>query len=76
MMNDFMSLGAHRLWKSELINFMNIQNLDKIVDIGSGTGDLVKLILRKEIVNDLYSVDLNTEMLNYSKKKFKKSLYY
>ena len=47
IMNDFMSFGAHRLWKSELINFLNIQPEDKIIDIGSGTGDIINLILKK-----------------------------
>jgi demethylmenaquinone methyltransferase/2-methoxy-6-polyprenyl-1,4-benzoquinol methylase len=70
LMNDIMSFGAHRLWKKELINFMNIQTTDKIIDVGSGTGDLIKLILKKKIVNDVYSVDLNNEMLKYGKKKF------
>ena len=70
-MNDFMSFGAHRLWKSELIDLLNIQSKDKIIDIGSGTGDLIDLILKKNLANSLYSVDLNDEMLNYAKKKFK-----
>jgi len=71
LMNDLMSFGTHRLWKSELINFMNIQNSDKIIDIGSGTGDLIKLILNKNFNNILYSIDLNNEMLSYGGKKFK-----
>jgi demethylmenaquinone methyltransferase/2-methoxy-6-polyprenyl-1,4-benzoquinol methylase len=70
-MNDFMSFGAHRLWKSELIDLLNIQRKDKIIDVGSGTGDLIKLILKKNQDNSIYSVDLNRNMLNYSKKKFK-----
>ena len=69
-MNDLMSFGAHRLWKSELINFMNIQKTDKIIDVGSGTGDLVNLLLKKNLIDSIYSVDLNAEMLNYGKKKF------
>ena len=71
-MNDFMSLGAHRLWKAELIEFLNIQKRDKIIDVGSGTGDLINLILKKNLKNTLFSVDLNEAMLNYSKKKFKR----
>lgn len=71
-MNDFMSLGAHRLWKAELIEFLNIQKKDKIIDVGSGTGDLINLILKKNLKNILFSVDLNDEMLNYGKKKFKR----
>ena len=50
-MNDLMSFGAHRLWKKELIDIMNIQVADKIIDVGSGTGDLISLILKKQIIN-------------------------
>ena len=70
IMNDFMSFGAHRLWKSELIELLNIQKSDKIIDVGSGTGDLINLILKKNIYKTIYSVDLNEEMLKYGKKKF------
>ena len=44
LMNDIMSLNTHKIWKKELIDTINIQTDDKIVDVGSGTGDLVKLI--------------------------------
>ena len=70
-MNDFMSLGAHRLWKKELIDLMNIQLTDTIIDVGSGTGDLIDLILNKKKTNSIYSIDLNDEMLQYGKKRFK-----
>ena len=77
IMNDFMSLGAHRLWKSELIDYLNIQRNDKIIDVGSGTGDLISLILKKKLNNKLYAVDLNIEMLKLCKKKFKnKNLHF
>jgi len=70
IMNDFMSFGAHRLWKSELIEMLNIQKSDIIIDVGSGTGDLINLILKKITINTIYSVDLNEQMLNYAEKKF------
>ena len=49
LMNDLMSLGSHRLWKKELIDIMNIQIADSIIDVGSGTGDLISLIIKKII---------------------------
>jgi len=70
-MNDFMSFGAHRLWKKELIDMMNIQITDTIIDVGSGTGDLINLILNNKKNNSIYSIDLNNEMLQYGKKRFK-----
>ena len=47
LMNDLMSLGTHRLWKKELIEFMNIQKNDIIIDVGSGTGDIIFLNIHK-----------------------------
>ena len=70
LMNDIMSLGTHRLWKKELINMMNIQITDTIIDVGSGTGDVINLILEKELIKTIHSVDLNSEMLKYGKKRF------
>ena len=69
-MNDIMSFGTHRIWKKELVDFMNIQITDKVIDVGSGTGDLINLILKKNLTNNIYSIDLNTEMLKYGEKKF------
>lgn len=70
-MNDVMSFGAHRIWKKILIELMNITNNDKIIDVGSGTGDLVNLILALNKKNEIYCVDLNKNMLEESKKKIK-----
>ena len=72
LMNDLMSLGSHRLWKKRLVEIMNIQNNDTIIDVGSGTGDLVKLILKENSDVIIYSIDLNIEMLNEGKKNFNK----
>ena len=70
LMNDIMSFGTHRLWKKRLIEIMNINSNDKIIDVGSGTGDLTKIILKENKNALIYSVDLNLEMLNEAKKRF------
>ena len=44
LMNDIMSLGAHRLWKKTFIDIVNPLDSDKIIDVGSGSGDLVSEI--------------------------------
>ena len=63
LMNDLMSFGSHRLWKKRLVEMMNIQKNEIIIDVGSGTGDLVKLILKENNNVNIYSIDLNIEML-------------
>ena len=70
LMNDLMSFGSHRLWKKIFVEMMNIQNNEIIIDVGSGTGDLGKLILNENNNVSIYSVDLNIEMLNKAKKSF------
>ena len=45
LMNDFMSLGIHRIWKKNLINWINPSKNKELVDVACGTGDLTKLFL-------------------------------
>ena len=70
LMNDIMSFRTHRLWKKRLVEVMNINLNDKIIDVGSGTGDLAKIILKENKEISIYSVDLNLEMLSEAKKRF------
>ena len=72
LMNDIMSFGAHRLWKRIFIDLVNPSYGDKIIDVGSGSGDLV-LEIQKECINaKIDIVDLNNEMLIEGKKRIKK----
>ena len=74
LMNDLMSLGIHRIWKKQLIEFLNPQENTKLIDVASGTGDIAKLYLKKINFNGSVScVDENIEMLNLNKKKFDKT---
>ena len=74
LMNDIMSLGIHRLWKRDFMDWLNPQKNTKLVDVASGTGDIPQLFFNK-IKNDgqIYCVDENKEMLNLSKKRFDKN---
>jgi demethylmenaquinone methyltransferase/2-methoxy-6-polyprenyl-1,4-benzoquinol methylase len=46
LMNDLMSLGAHRLWKDAAAARLNPQPGELIVDCAGGTGDLARRIVR------------------------------
>ena len=69
LMNNLMSLGAHRIWKKKLIQLMNIQSNDYIIDVGSGTGDITNLIHKNHSAASIISIDLNFNMLKYGKEK-------
>ena len=74
LMNDLMSLGIHRLWKINFINWLNPQKNTTLVDVASGTGDIAKLYLNKiNYQGQAYCVDENKEMLNLNKKKLKEN---
>jgi len=70
LMNDLMSLGIHRFWKKNFINWLNPQQNTTLIDVASGTGDIAKLYLDKVNYNgQVYCVDENKEMLNLNRKK-------
>ena len=73
LMNDFMSLGIHRLWKKNLINMMNPTQNQKLIDVACGTGDVAKLFL-KHVNKDSYitCVDPNKGMVRKGKEKLNK----
>ncbi|MDC1138312.1 bifunctional demethylmenaquinone methyltransferase/2-methoxy-6-polyprenyl-1,4-benzoquinol methylase UbiE [Candidatus Pelagibacter sp.] len=74
LMNDFMSLGIHRVWKKNLMNWMNPSINKVLIDVACGTGDLGKLFLNltnKE--SKIFCVDPNSGMISKGKQKL--SLY-
>ena len=70
LMNDFMSFGSHRMWKKNLISWMNPASNKTLVDVACGTGDIGKLFLditNKD--NEVFCVDPNKRMIEKGKAK-------
>ena len=73
LMNDFMSLGVHRLWKKNLINMMSPSPNHKLIDVGCGTGDIAKFYLKNVSENShITCVDPNNSMVKKGKEKLSK----
>ena len=73
LMNDFMSLGIHRLWKKNLLNMMNPSQNQKLIDVACGTGDIAKLFLKNVNNNsNVTCVDPNKGMIKKGQEKLKK----
>jgi demethylmenaquinone methyltransferase/2-methoxy-6-polyprenyl-1,4-benzoquinol methylase len=73
LMNDFMSLGIHRIWKKNLINMMNPSSNQNLIDVACGTGDIAKIFLN--LVNpktQITCVDPNKGMIKKGKEKLNK----
>ncbi len=70
LMNDFMSLGIHRLWKKDLLNMMNPNPKQKLIDVACGTGDIANLYLKNVDKNSCVTcVDPNRGMIKKGKEK-------
>ena len=72
LMNDFMSLGIHRIWKKDLILWMKPSKGKQMIDVGCGTGDIAKLYLKSTSKDEtIFCVDPNEAMIESGKKKLK-----
>ena len=72
LMNDLISLGTHRLWKSTMLNLMNPSKNQKLIDVACGTGDIAKLFLnRVNKFSEITCVDPNKGMIDKGKVKLK-----
>ena len=62
LMNDLMSAGIHRLWKTALVDWLNPRDGARVVDVGGGTGDIAFRILGRADA-DITICDRNLSML-------------
>lgn len=63
LMNDLMSFGVHRLWKSAFLDWLRPRPGMSLIDVGGGTGDIAFGYLGRGGGN-VTVVDINAEMLS------------
>ena len=68
LMNDVMSIGLHRTWKSYLVDLIEINSKSNVLDLASGSGDIIRLLKKKASAN-FFSLDANKDMQEQAKKK-------
>ena len=69
--NDILSFGLHRHWKAFVCNYIIEQNSKSVLDICTGTGDLVVLFQKKgKLMMRIVGVDIEPAMLEIALKKF------
>ena len=70
LMNDIISLGGHRIWKKQLINWLAPSSNKKLLDVACGSGDIIKIFNEcTENTCEIYAVDQNSKMISIGKKK-------
>ena len=64
LMNDLMSAGMHRMWKSFTIAHSGVREGSRILDVAGGTGDLSLAFARKVgKTGQVWLTDINNSML-------------
>jgi demethylmenaquinone methyltransferase/2-methoxy-6-polyprenyl-1,4-benzoquinol methylase len=64
VMNDLMSLGLHRAWKSFAISIARPRSGERVLDIATGSGDLAAALCRKVLPGgEVWITDINRRML-------------
>jgi demethylmenaquinone methyltransferase/2-methoxy-6-polyprenyl-1,4-benzoquinol methylase len=66
LFNSLASLGLDRLWRGRLVRATG--EADSVLDIGTGTGEVVQLFLRRG-VRDLAAVDISEGMLEQARRR-------
>lgn len=64
LMNDLMSLGLHRLWKSFAIEIARPRPRERFLDVATGSGDLARALGRRVLPGgEVWLTDINGSML-------------
>jgi demethylmenaquinone methyltransferase/2-methoxy-6-polyprenyl-1,4-benzoquinol methylase len=64
VMNDLMSLGLHRLWKSFAVEIARPRRGERVLDVAAGSGDLAEALARRVAPGgEVWLTDLNRRML-------------
>ena len=70
LMNDFMSLGIHRVWKESMLDWLAPRRGQSLIDVAGGTGDIAfNFIKRAKSGVNATILDLTESMMIEGKKK-------
>ena len=65
LMNDLMSLGFHRWWKTYAVEILEVETNQKVLDLAAGTADISHRLLRVGLENlEVHCNDVNYDMLS------------
>ena len=70
LMNDFMSLGIHRVWKNFMLDWLAPKRGQSLIDVAGGTGDIaLDFIKRAKSDVNATILDLTESMMVEGKRK-------
>ncbi|MDN3712240.1 bifunctional demethylmenaquinone methyltransferase/2-methoxy-6-polyprenyl-1,4-benzoquinol methylase UbiE [Paracoccus cavernae] len=69
VMNDLMSAGVHRLWKTALMDWLAPRDGQKLLDVAGGTGDVAFRFLQRASGASVTVCDMTESMLVEGRKR-------
>jgi demethylmenaquinone methyltransferase/2-methoxy-6-polyprenyl-1,4-benzoquinol methylase len=68
-MNALMTAGQDRFWRSEVIKLAGLRAGMRVLDLGSGTGDLARMAVKSEPGIEVVAADITLEMMLIGRRK-------
>ena len=68
-MNDVMSMGIHRIWKTALVDWLSPRNGQDLLDVAGGTGDIAFRFLKRAPKSRVTVLDMTEKMLVEGKRR-------
>ena len=72
LLNRLLSLGIDRFWRRAIIKQVPKKENMKVLDMATGTGDMLFMYSRLKDISSIAGVDLSNRMLGIAKRKIKK----
>ena len=69
IMNDFMSVGIHRIWKEAMMDWLAPRPGQKLLDVAGGTGDISFKFLKRSGSGHATVLDITENMLIEGRKR-------
>ncbi len=71
-LNHVLSFGIDKIWRKKLIKQLISNKPEKVLDVGTGTGDLAFNLIKKHNA-EVVAVDISTNMMEIARQKAKKN---
>lgn len=68
-MNTLMTAGQDKFWRSEVIKLAGLRAEMRLLDLGSGTGDLARMAVKSEPGIEVVAADITLEMMLTGRRK-------
>ena len=74
-LNRLLSVGQDRYWRKKAIELLNPDGNDRILDVATGTGDIILEVAKRNLTTKIFGIDFCQRMLNLGRVKVSQNGY-